>query len=836
MASMTYSKNMFNQILKGIPIAFGIIAFLFQPIYAQENEKELFIVAQKAFEDGFYDVAMRYIDQLLNDYPQTQKRIEANLLLGQCHFFKNQYLKAYSIFNELIDYPEYQDASLFWLAETYLKGNDYKEAEQRYNQLIKLYPKSVYSPQAYYSLGWIYFDQNKFEEAKKVFEKLIRSHPTHQLTEDAGFKLAESEYNLRKYDEAINLFKNYILKYPKSTRHAESYFYIAESYYYLENSLLAITYYAKSSEIAYDHRLILMAKVSLGWSYLKISKYKLSQQYFDEALKYSIEKNILSDDVYLGQASLYTEMEMPEEALKAYDQLTKIFPNSSRLTNAYLGKANILYLLKKYDQAIENYHLLIAKYGEDDQDDETLEKAYFGLAWSYLKAGNIDQSINTFQTIKDKTSNKTVKISALTQIGDAYQDIEEYEKALEIYDQILTIYPESLYSDYVQYRQGIALLKLDHIDSATLSFQTLVNNFPESKYLKEVKYYLAVAYFKKGDWYSAIDQILNFVQHLPSNSEFLAESYYILASSYFNLNDHQTAKNTFEKIIKNFPEQSTLIKNSNLYLAKCLYLLDKKQKALKMFNFLIEKYPQSEIGEESILWVADHYINENNNQEAIAYYKKFIKDYAKSPKISVVYYELGQTYYANDDLESAIDAFNLVKNTPDPNIYAKAKLATAEILSKNINPKSAIEVYQNIISTSPEFKRDAYVKIAEIQKNDKDIDKSIESYKMALNSAQLSSRIVKAELQFSIGDSYELKLDAEKAIEEYMKVFYLYPNNKQWVIKSYLRIARLFEDHDQWEKARKIYDKIIELKTEESKYAVERLEWIAQNVLEESQY
>ena len=81
-------------------LLFGVNSFNTQ---AQDNEKELFLVAQKAFEDGFYDVAMRYINQLLEEYPKTEKHIQANLLLGQCYFFKSQYLKAYDIFQNILD-------------------------------------------------------------------------------------------------------------------------------------------------------------------------------------------------------------------------------------------------------------------------------------------------------------------------------------------------------------------------------------------------------------------------------------------------------------------------------------------------------------------------------------------------------------------------------------------------------------------------------------------------------------------------------------------------------------------------------------------------------------
>ncbi|MBI5415398.1 MAG: tetratricopeptide repeat protein, partial [Candidatus Omnitrophica bacterium] len=122
---------------------------------AQPGDKDLFLVAQKAFEDGFYDVDIRYIQQLQQQYPQTDRRVEANILLGQCYFFKGQYLKAYDIFHQLLGEGQFKDATLFWLGETYLKGGDYRQAEEQYSQVIQLYADSMYTPQAYYSLGWV---------------------------------------------------------------------------------------------------------------------------------------------------------------------------------------------------------------------------------------------------------------------------------------------------------------------------------------------------------------------------------------------------------------------------------------------------------------------------------------------------------------------------------------------------------------------------------------------------------------------------------------------------------------------------------------------------------
>lgn len=795
----------------------------------QGNEKELFLIAQKAFDDGFYDVAIRYINQLLEQFPQTEKRLAARLLLGQCLFFKTQYIQAYEIFNDLLQYAEFKDATLFWLGETYLKGSNYDEAEKQYKRLIELYPKSVYTPQAIYSLGWIHFDRALYEKALETFQKLIQDYPEHSFYEDALFKIGETLYNLHQYEEAIDQFKKFIVTFSDSNRHAECYFYIAESYYYLGNSLTAVTYYAKTAEIAYDNKLALMAKVSMGWAYLKLEKYKLAQEHFDSALAFSQAKGILSDDVYLGQASLYSEMKEYEKAVTAYTNLIQTFPLSQRLAEAYLGKANVHYILEQYAQAILDYTAIIDQYTSDPQRQDLVEKAYFGLAWSYLKDGDIDAAIKKFETIKEKTENKTIKISALTQIGDAYQDVGEYQKAIDIYDQILKNYSDSLYTDYVQYRQGIALLKMNNIHAATLSFQSLQANFPDSKYIIDSKYYLAVAHFKKEDWTAAKTFILEYIDNQPESNEFLAEALHILALSDFNLKNYQDSMKTSQRILKNYPTQSAIVKNAELNIAKCIYKTDNVNEGLKRFNLLINKYPQSDVAQQSLLWIGDHYLELSEFDQAIKYYQHFIEDFPGSDKLNIVYFELGQSYAAKEEFDNAIAFYKKITNT-DNKLYAKAKLAIADIFSRKIDPENALQTYENIIEQSPEYKRDAFIRIADIKKNKNDLEAAVLSYQNALKTKNSTSEYIDAQIQFLIGDTYETMHLADKAVEEYLKVTYLYPKDTPWVIKAYLRIARIFEELEQWEQATITYNKILTFNSDEVKFAQERLDWIANNI------
>lgn len=798
--------------------------------FAQPSEKELFLVAQKAFEDGFYDVAMRYIQQLQEQFPQTDRRVESNLLLGQCYFFKGQYLKAYNVFNDLLKENTFKDATLFWLGETYLKGGDYAQAEEQYRELIKLPGKSVYTPQAYYSLGWVYFEQNELEKAQKIFMELIQKFPEHQLSEEAHFKIGEIAFQSQQYADSASYFKDYISRYPQSTHQAEAYFYIGESFYYREDFLEAVTYYAKAHELAYDQKLTLMAKVSLGWSYLKLEKFKMARQYFEEAYAYAVDKGMLSDDVLLGRASLYAETEQYSEALKSYTELVEKFPNSSKVSEAHLGQANIYYLREDYNNAIGSYEDIIERLTDQQENSEILEKAYFGLAWSQLKKGNIDASIKNFEFIKNRTTNKTIKISALTQIGDAYQDIGQFDRAIEVYDEILRDYPESPYTDYVQYRQGIALLKSEKIDAATLSLRSLKTNFPKSKYLTDVDYYLALAYFKKGDWKATRDQIAPFISSVPKENSFMAEAHYILGLSYFNLEDYSNALKTFQVIAKDYSQEIAMVRNVEMAMAKAYYKMGDIKEASKRFSDIIAAYPQSLLAQDSMIWLGDHYLQAADYPTAVSYYQKFITDYPGSAKISLVLYELGQAYQSQGDYDAAIGAYKKINNATDPQVYTKARLAIAGILTRELDSESALQTYEDIIKTSPEFRREALVKMAEVYKKNQEHEKAITAYQNAIGAPQNFEETKNVELQFALGDIYELSNKPDKAVEEYLKLSYLYPKETSWIVKAYLRVARIFEDTEKWQEAKKVYEKIVQYKTDELKFAQERMDWINEHI------
>lgn len=794
--------------------------------YAQNSEDELFLVAQKALEDGFYDVAQRYVNQFLQQYPHTTKKVEAKLLLGQCLFFKGQYFKAFETFQDLLTASTHQDAVQFWLAETHLKGKDYSKAKDGYQKIIDSYPSSSYTPQAAYALAWINLEQGQYDTAAVQFENFIKNFPSHQLAEDAQFRIGECEFNVGRYDNAIASFKKYISIFPKSIRLDQANFYIAEGIFHQQQYAEALKYYNLAKKEASSDQIQLLAQVGIAWCLFRLGDFSQAEKNMEDAKAFAETKKISAEESLLGLANLYAENKNYEKALSCFQRFLDEYPKSSRINECLLGQANALYMAERYLQAIESYSALIKN---ETTTSEIFNKAYLGLAWSHLKNNDLKNAISVLNEALTKTQSKVLKASILAQIADAYQDAGQFDDALENYDKILRDYPDTPYADYAQYQQGITLLKLEKPGSAILSFQSLEKNFPKSRYATESKYYLGVAYLNKGEWPAAQDVITGFIQQAPLDHDLQAEAHFILALCYQNLKQFDLAIKTLKKAENMSGRGETLLQKIKINIAKNFYEKGAIPEALQEFKLVIYKYPKTDASLEALLWLGEYYAQTLNIKNAISYYEQIVADYPDRAEAGEALWSIGQIYYKKEDYEQALNYFKKVKETHGPEVYAKAKLSVADTFARQLDPETAIQTYENIVKGSPEFARNAYIKIAEIQKENNQYAKALAAYRNTLNSKPKTRDpevVHDCEIQFEIGDLCEILNKKDEAITEYLKIPYLYPAEIKWAIKAYLRTARIFEDKSDWESAKNIYQKIIGYNTDEKTFAQERLETI----------
>ena len=795
---------------------------------ANKDEEALF-VAKKAFEDGFYEVSIGLLERFLKNYHGSAKQAEANLLIGRCYFHQNRFLDALAKFEELLKQPEarnIKDAVHYWIAEVHFKGNSFNVAGAHYKTIIDEFPRSSYLPQAYYSLGWCLFQEQKFEQALAYFKTVEERYPKEPLAKDVPFKIIECLYNLKDYAGLKMRLKNYLKIYPTDAiRLSYLYFYMAEADYYLNNFKEAVDTYSKVIKNTSDDKIQALSKLGQAWSELKLKQYKDAEAAFLEIKTDNLEKRSL-DVLLLGKAILMVETNRVNEAKRIYDELLNTTADPLVLIQAYLGKGDCLYNLADYEEAINVYKLVLGKVGSEPLPQDMIDKLHYGLSWAFLKQGEFKEAIKEFQKIVKESDDKTVKASALCQIGDTYQDSGDYNKAQETYDAILKDYPDSFYSDYVQYQLGLTLLKNSNYEGAIMSLSALKKNFPESKLLDDASYALGLAYFQRQDYNSSRDVFQKFQEEFK-DSNLKPQALYLLGTSLYNLGNFAQAIEVFNNISRLYGQDAELTQKSEYEIADCFYQMGNEKEAMARFKALRAKYPDSRLTAEIMWWLGEYYYRHNEFGLARRYLSSLIQDFPKSNLVADAYYALASSFEEESMHEEAVENFKKVMELGKSDISGQAAVAIADIYAEQHKPELALQSYKDIIKEYPNLTNLIYPKIAQLYYKTNNLTQALDFYRKSLDLVPVKEM---SNIQFKIAEVLQAQANLQEATEEYLKVTYLYSENNNLAVKALLRVAEIYEGKEDFKEALNLYKRIISMNTEEAKYAQERIDWIKTHV------
>lgn len=785
-------KNIVKNFVRIILIVFFILQLFTKDVFSFSKEDEAFLVGQKAFEDGFYEVSIGLFERFIKKYPESPNLSQAYIFIGECYFYQNNFIKALEYFQNLLDLKETEnlkDVIIYWIAEVHFKEKRFTKAQESYQKIIIDYPKSIYLPFSYYMLAMSYYVQNNFEVAQKYFFEFKEKFPEHQLFEENNFKIGECLYNLKKYRQSVVYFTDFLKNSADTKKINQAYFYQAECYFYEQDYYAAIKLYEALIKDSQDDSIIALSNLGLGWSYLKIKKYKEALDIFNQIDEVLLEKQILPS-FFIGKATALKENQNFIEAINNYQEAIDNNSNQKDKLTAFFGKAQSQYALKKYLDAISTYKIILDKFSPVLEQND-LEKAHYNLASIYLKINQTRIARDEFQKVIDLTYDSKLKKDCLLQIAYIHETDNDYEKAINIYRGILAeeaTDKESL--DYIQFKLINILIEENSFEVALKEIENFKNKFSDSKFLNEINYFLAVINFQKENYSSAKEGIEKFISQSP-DSQNIIQAKYLLGLSLYNLNLYKEAINVFSDIKIKHPD-SNLNSNIDYKIAECFYKLGNNDEALKKFKDFSVRYPDSEFNPNILYWLGEFYSEQEKFNLARRYYQDIIKNYntcdlVEKAKLGMAYLDLQENFK-----EDAISKLNQIKNAKDL-----------------------------------EVRRDANLLLGNLTE---DCSRAILFYNAALKATNNSLKGF--EILFKIADCYEREGRFDSALEGYQKIADSFKDNSSntLFIKSLLRIAQILENKQDWQKAKEVYMRVTKISCEESEFAKEKLDWIETNI------
>ncbi|MCJ7790715.1 MAG: tetratricopeptide repeat protein [Candidatus Atribacteria bacterium] len=176
--------------------------------------------------------------------------------------------------------------------------------------------------------------------------------------------------------------------------------------------------------------------------------------------------------------------------------------------------------------------------------------------------------------------------------GVIYYNMEDYNNAIITFQQLINDYPDSGYADDAQYYIGyINEKKLGYYIQALLEYQKLIDNYPNSEFADDAQLGTGNCYYVTKDYSHAIEAYQKLIDDY-SESSLLPLAQYSIAQSYRKLANYAQAILEFTKTIENYPE-SEYAAPAQYYLAYSYYDTQDYNQAILEFQITIDNYPDS---------------------------------------------------------------------------------------------------------------------------------------------------------------------------------------------------------------------------------------------------
>ncbi len=312
------------------------------------------------------------------------------------------------------------------------RAKEWAEAEQLYAALLTARPKGAFAAQALYDRAWVQLEQNHATEGEAHFRQLIAAYPDSPLVPDARFRLGELAYDRQQYAEAAAAYEA-ALAVPKLAFADKLLYKLGWAREHLEQPEPALQAFDRLVREAATSELVPEARYRCG---------RLLQQLGrrDEAIAALAQV----PDGPFAEKALFLVGECQraagrhKEALEAYGQVLKRWPEGACRVPALLGRGHSLRANGANQDALEAYAAVVAA-------TEAVEaaQAVLGQGYAHLALNQHAEAAKAFLKVDILYGYEELKPEALAMLVKTWTQAGDAAKAAQYRDELRKRYPEA---------------------------------------------------------------------------------------------------------------------------------------------------------------------------------------------------------------------------------------------------------------------------------------------------------------------------------------------------------------------------------------------------------
>ena len=475
---------------------------------------------------------------------------------------------------------------------------------------------NIKRPDSYnYTRGVEAINNNNAEEALDYLNKEINDHP------DNGYAFAwialVRNYN-EEFGRALTAANIAVKKIPSKDKEYKAFAYgtRAKVYLNLEDTIQALKDYSQAINVMPDDDRLYNQRAQV---YYEQEKYDLADKDYQKMI------SLKAGDVmgYMGIGRNANAQKRYGDAIKQFDYVVKLDQNYS---SAYSFRAESYIGLKKYNEAIDDVITALgidkdrkAFYELQELADSAFEQTVAKLkvqkikepneqSWAYdlgvvyERAAKYNKAIAYYKESLEKESN----IITASRISSCYDDLGDYDKALEYCDQAIAL--DSVKSDYLYQKANI----LDNAGRSKEAIRVMgeyIANNPD----------MAEGYYRRG-WFEdhsgnveeAIEDYTMAITLEPNE----AYAYLNRGVLYRLKGENAKAESDFKQVVRldSIPEEA----ECSFY---AYYYLGQKDKAIEVLNTMLDKDKKGNCYDAACL-----YSVMGEKEKALSYLRQSLED------------------------------------------------------------------------------------------------------------------------------------------------------------------------------------------------------------------
>ena len=342
------------------------------------------------------------------------------------------------------------------------------------------------------------------------------------------------------------------------------------------------------------------------------------------------------------------------EALKVYDEISRLYPETPQAEEAMLREGLTLTLYGSYSKAIKSLESFMEKYPENvyvqrNIIQENIDENLKGLVDQYYRQNNNLSLVSAYNDYKEKYLFNFRFDTTLFQAAVAHRKLRFYDEALDI---LLFIENRSsgTLGELVVLEKARTLVEKGELKEARTTIAIFLNKYLESPYDAEARQILAKIYRLQKSYTSALLVYEQTIQKYDQNrdpvlAEIVPELYYDLGEMQEEAGNFVLAGEAFQKAISSYNHPLNH-ENTPDYIVKSHFLsgdmhnkANNEEIAVKNYQRAISLYDKNNEEKlmEKVFWARYNigiiYSRQNRDDQALEIFKKLMDENENDDKL-----------------------------------------------------------------------------------------------------------------------------------------------------------------------------------------------------------